>query len=147
MAEFEKGDIFIDYRAVNIAGEKAKYFLCMNDANEADDKVVCFVMNTEGRMDKYHVGCNNSVGKFVLILGDTPLENTKGKSFLKNPTSLMLSKPRIYTVSEFLERSDIKFIGKIIDDKFLRRIKNCIDFNDLTFLEMRLIKEAFKILK
>jgi hypothetical protein len=136
MPDIEKGDTFLDIYASNIQGEKPKYFLCMNEAEELDDKIVCFVMNTERRMDIHTLGCNSNVGKFIIEPGTL--------DFIKVHTGILLSIARTYTLEEILSNNKIIQLDKITDHELLRRIKNCIDFDDLLPHETVLIKESFK---
>lgn len=44
MPPFKAGTTFLDHRAANIQGEKAKYFIGMNNADDEDDVVVAFFL-------------------------------------------------------------------------------------------------------
>ena len=52
MADFNKGQTFLDKSATNYQGTKGKYFIALSDADDDDDPVICFVMNTEHRMSQ-----------------------------------------------------------------------------------------------
>ena len=66
MAVFNKGQTFIDHKAIDLTGIKPKYFIALSSADDPDDMVVCFVMNTEHRMDKYHFNCNKKDLRFII---------------------------------------------------------------------------------
>jgi hypothetical protein len=85
MPLFEAGTTFLDHYSRNIQGEKAKYFIGMNNADDEDDVIVAFVFNTEHRMDLYRVGCNKDKQKYVI--------EPKSFSFISAHSSIMLSVP------------------------------------------------------
>ena len=64
MADIEIGQTFIDFHSTNLFHpNKPKYHIAMSFANDLDDEFVCFIMNTERRIDKYKLKCNKSVQK------------------------------------------------------------------------------------
>lgn len=135
MAEFEKGQFFFDHKASNFQGQKGKYFIALTDAECDDDWIVCFVLNTERRMDLHNVDCNKNVQKFIL----TP----NNFSFVKNYTAIMLSLPCCYQLIE-MYKDNIKLLNDKADEVICRRIKNCIDLNQITIKLAKLIKECYK---
>jgi len=135
MPLFKAGTTFLDHRALNIQGEKAKYFIGMNNADMEDDVIVAFVFNTEHRMDLYHVGCNKEKQKFVL--------QPKEISYLSDHTSVMLSLPRYYHLKEILDSTSIKELEKA-NDPLIRQIKNCLDLKNVAVKFQQLIKDSFK---
>jgi hypothetical protein len=135
MAEFEKGQFFFDKTATNYQGSKGKYFIGLTDANDGDDIIVSFVLNTENNFQKYNLNCNRDIQKYIL----TPNQF----SFLKNYTSIMLSVPRKYTFEEMCE-SHIDILKDIADEKVCRQIKNCIDMDLIEPIFANPIKECFK---
>ena len=66
MAEFEIGQTFLDIKSTNFYSQKEKYYIALSNAEYEDDPIICFVMNTERRMDKYHIDCNKKDQKFIL---------------------------------------------------------------------------------
>lgn len=136
MPLFEAGTTFLDHRALNIQGEKAKYFIGMNNADDGDDIVVSFVFNTEHREEFIkNPGCKKNKQKFVI--------NPKELSYLKNFTSIELAQPRYYKLYEICESQTVTILEKV-DDNLARRIKNCIDMNFIATKFHNLIKESFK---
>ncbi|MGA2298774.1 MAG: hypothetical protein ABSG15_14600 [FCB group bacterium] len=134
MAEFERGQTFLDKKAINFDGTKGKYFIALSNAESSDDEVVCFVMNTENRMDKYKLNCNKKPGKFII--------KPATFSFIKNYTSIMLNKEAYYTLDELCDKNiDLRDVA---EDKLQREIKNCIDFDYLLPKGTKLIKDSFK---
>ncbi len=134
MADFEKGQTFLDLHATNFSSTKGKYFITLNNAEEEDDLIICFVMNTENRMDKFQLGCNKKFQKYILEPGEF--------SFLKNHTAIMLELASQYTLSEMYE-DNIKLLDKA-EDPLCRQIKNCIDFNYIIPKFTKIIKSCFK---
>jgi len=134
MADFNKGQSFLDTSAVNYFSSKPKYFITMSDADYDDDLIVCFVMNTEHRMDKYKIGCNKDYQRFIIKPG--------AFSFVTEYTSVMLFKESFYKYSEMRE-STIKLLD-MANDLLIRQIRNCIDWTDLTPRATKLIKDSFK---
>lgn len=57
MAIIEKGTFFLDPNACRNFREKPKYFIVLTDGESEDDKLICFSLNTEHRMDIYHLSC------------------------------------------------------------------------------------------
>jgi len=133
MADFNKGQTFLDLSATNFQGTKSKYFIALSNAKDEDDLVVCFVMNTEHRMDKYHLLCNKSKQRFII--------KPETFSFIKYYTSIMLVKEVFYQYSEFY-KDNIKLLD-IANETLIRQIKNCIDWKFLTPKAAKLIKESF----
>ncbi len=134
MAEFERGQTFLDRKATNISGQKHKYFIALSNADFEDDDVVCFVMNSEDDMIGKSYLCNKVKGKFILKSGDF--------SFIKHDTSIMLKVESVYTLEELLS-SDVQLLD-MASDTLQRQIKNCIDFGYLLPKHSDLIKAAFK---
>lgn len=134
MAEFEKGQTFLDLKATNYQGTKGKYFIGLSNADYDDDIIVCFVFNTENRMDKYHLYCNSEVQKFILPPKIFP--------FLTNHSAIMLNQPCCYNLKEIYNDS-IKLLEKA-DDNLSRQIKNCIDWGYIPPKFQTLIKQSFK---
>jgi hypothetical protein len=135
MPLFEAGTTFLDHRALNIQGEKAKYFIGMNNADDGDDIVVSFVFNTERRMDLYHPGCNKKAAKYIIP--------PKSLSFISDYSSIMLAVPVGYKLNEIVETPTVSILENP-DTKILREIKNCIDMNNIPIKFQQLIKESFK---
>ncbi|OGU18266.1 MAG: hypothetical protein A2X61_15750 [Ignavibacteria bacterium GWB2_35_12] len=119
MAGYNKGQAFLDKKATNLDGTKGKYFIALSSAEYDDDDIICFVMNTERRMDLYHPLCNREKGKFIIK------PNTF--SFIKDYTSIMLKMEVYYKLTEMYEYNIILY--ETADELLLRQIKNCIDFN------------------
>jgi len=135
MPLFEAGTTFLDHRALNIQGEKPKYFIGMNDADDEDDVVVAFVFNTEHRMDLYHPGCNKEKQKFVL--------EPKEISYLTAHTSVMLSLPEYYHLKEIINYKSIKILDKV-SETLTRQVKNCLDLKNVATKYHQIIKDSFK---
>lgn len=138
---FKYGSIFIDFKAVKMLKPddysiKAKYFIAMSNGDYNDDKIICFVLNTEMNYSNLEKGCNKFIKKFYL-----PAE-TLEFDFQKNHTSIFLDDDRYYILEEILSSEDIKIIGTV-DDNLARQIKNCIDFNDIEIEGKELIKNSF----
>ena len=131
---FEKGQTFLDKAALNIQGSKAKYFIALTNGNEPDDIIVCFVINSEIRMELYKEGCNRAKGKYIL--------KPKELSFVAKHSSVMLDYPAKYTVKELCENS-IELFEKA-NDILCRQIKNCINFDNINPKFGDIIKECFK---
>ncbi len=134
MAVFEKGQTFLDKKALDFSGVSPKYFIALSNADYPDDKVICFVMNSENEMDKYHFNCNRDKFRFIIK------KNTF--SFINRPTSIMLIKEVIYTFEEICQ-SNIKLLD-VANDLLTRQIKNCIDWNFLLPKSKELIINSFK---
>lgn len=137
MATIEKGQFFLDHQALKQGETKAKYFIVLNDGEIDDDELVCIVMNTEHRMDLYHVGCNKEKQKFVLYKDEHKFD------FLKNPSSLILDEPRLYKVEEFYE-NNINILEDIADETLCRQIKNCVDEKYWLPKFTQLVKDCYK---
>jgi len=133
MAEFEKGQIFLNHRSSNYYSSKPKYFIALSSANEEDDHIVCFVMNTERNMGKYHLNCNRKDEKFIIPPKRFP--------FIKKHTSIMLSLPCFYTLKEMYE--DYIELLDVADDLLCRQIKVCINWKSIPPKFGNLIKESF----
>ena len=134
MAEFDIGQTFLDKRAVNFYREKSKYFIALSSANYDDDPIICFSMNTEKRMDKYHYNCNKKHQRFII--------KPNVFSFIKNNTSIMLDSPCQYFLKE-MYLDQIKLLDKA-EELLCRQIKNCIDWNYIESKFAKLIKACFK---
>ncbi len=120
MADIEVGQTFIDLRSSNLfQGEKAKYFISMSCADCDGDEFVCFVMNTERMMEKYHPYCNKTKQKFIIP------PNTF--SFITAHTSIMLARPAVYTYEEMFA-GHIRLL-EVAPNLLCSQIKNCIDWN------------------
>lgn len=137
MATIEKGQFFLDHKALKQGKTKAKYFIVLNDGEIDDDELVCIVLNTEHRMDLYHVGCNKEKQKFVLY------KDQHNFNFLKEPSSLILDEPRIYLVGEFY-LDNILILDDIADETLCRQINNCIDYKHLLPKVSKLLKNCYK---
>lgn len=137
MATIEKGQFFLDHQALKEGETKAKYFIVLTDGNLDDDEVICIVMNTEHRMDIYHVGCNHEKQKFVLYKEEHEFD------FLEKPSSLMLDEPRTYWVKEFYE-DHLKILDDKADENLCRQIKNCVDINYWLPRQAQLLKDCYK---
>ncbi|HET56789.1 MAG TPA: hypothetical protein ENN33_16475 [Ignavibacteria bacterium] len=137
MTTIEKGQFFLDHKALKQGKTKAKYFIVLNDGENDDDELVCIVLNTEHRMDLYKVGCNKEKQKFVLYKEHHKFD------FLKEPSSLILDDPRIYQVKEFYF-DNILILDDIADENLCRQINNCINYNHLLPKIARLLKDCYK---
>jgi hypothetical protein len=136
MADFEKGQTFLDHQAINHTGKpKAKYFISLSNANDFDDYVICFVMNTEHRFEKYAYNCNYNAHRFII--------RPKTFSFIINNTSIMLNQEVVYSLKEIYE-PHIKILDKA-DDLLVRQIKNCINWDYILPKHKKLILDSFKI--
>lgn len=137
MATINRGQFFLDHKAIKDGHQKAKFFIALTEGDADDEGVICFVINTEHKMDLYHVCCNKKQQKFVLY-------NTIHKfKFLEEPSSIMLGEPCRYYVKEFYE-SHIKILGDIADEKLCREIKNCLDEGYILPSFMEIIKKNYK---
>ncbi len=134
MADFNKGQTFLDKSATNYQGTKGKYFIALSDADDDDDLIICFVMNTEYRMDKYNWLCNKDKQRFII--------KPKTFEFITDPTSIILEKEAYYKYSE-MYKPNIKLLDKA-DDTLIRQIKNCIDWNHISVKAANIIKQCFK---
>jgi hypothetical protein len=134
MPILERGQTFINHTSTLGEITKAKYFIAMNNADNDNDPVVCFVFNTENYEQYYKHQCIKPLVKFNIE------PNTF--SFIKNYTSIMLKIPVDYKLHE-LFKSNIDFLDKA-DELLQRQIKNCIDFGYLLPKHAELIKSAFK---
>lgn len=135
MAEFERGQFFFDKQATNFQGVKGKYFIALTEATEADDMIVCFVINTENNFPKYSLNCNRFVQKFILAPGQF--------SFVAKHSSIMLSLPCRYTFEEICN-SNINILTDIADDNLCRQIKNCIEMDQIEPLFSSALKNCYK---
>lgn len=131
---FEKGQTFLDKAAINIQGKKPKYFIALTSANEPDDIVICFVINTENRMELYKEACNKAKGKYIL--------KPKELTFITNHSSIMLDLPCKYYLKELGEKTVELF--EIADDTLCRQIKNCLNFDNINPKFGDMIKKCFK---
>jgi hypothetical protein len=137
MATIERGQFFIDHRALKNGKQKAKFFIALTDGDFDDDSIICFVINTEHRMDLYNVGCNRTKQRFILFKDIHKFE------FLKSPSSIMLDEACRYFVKEFYE-DNIGILDDKADENLCRQIKNCIDEGYILPSLMKLIKECYK---
>ncbi len=133
MADFNRGQTFLDLSATNLQGTKGKYFIAMSNAEDEDDLIVCFVMNTEHRMDKYHLHCNKNEQRFIIAPGTF--------SFISVHTSIILVKEVFYQFHELFQ-DNIKLLDSA-SETLTRQIKNCIDWDFITLKAARLIKKSF----
>lgn len=135
MPLFEAGRTFLDKKAPNLSGSKAKYFIGMNDADFEDDYIVCFVFNTEHRIDLLpNIGCVKAKLKYVIEPGTF--------SFIIKHSSIELL-PVFYKLKELLDNPNIVELDKA-DEILARRIKNCVDENLIPSKAWNLIKDSFK---
>ena len=136
MAGIDIGQTFLDLKATNFQGTKGKYFISMSCADCDGDEFVCFVMNTERKMEKYKLYCNKSVQKFIIAPSTF--------SFITKNTSIMLEIYAIYKFEEMYE-DNIKLLDKA-SELLCRQIKNCIDWDFLPPKIAKMIKEVFLII-
>ncbi len=134
MADFNKGQTFLDLKSVNIDGIKGKYFIALSDADYIDDEIICFVMNTEKFMSKYMVNCNKQYQRFIISPGTF--------SFISKPTSIMLEKEWHYRFEEMF-MDTIKILD-LAPDLLVRQIKNCIDWGYILPKAKKIIEDSFK---
>ena len=133
MAELELGWTFFDKRATNLAGQKGKYFLAFADAEYDDDRIPCFVCNTENRMDICHLGCNEKHERYVIA--------PETFSWVTDYTAIMLNKESWYTLEEILgDEIELKERAK---ETLLRQIKNCIDKDSISPAALERINSSF----
>lgn len=137
MATIEKGQFFLDHKAIKDGQSKAKFFIALTEAELDDEKIVCFVINTEKRMDIYQVLCNRKKQKFVLS------PDIHKFSFLENFSSIMLDEPCFYFVNEFYE-DGLDLLDDIAEETLCRQINNCIDIGYLLPGFTKLLKENYK---
>lgn len=135
MAVFEKGQTFLDHEAIDFYGVNPKYFIALSNADFPDDKIICFVMNTENRMEKYHFNCNKNDLRFII--------RSNTFSFIDHPTSIMLNKEIFYTFEEICQ-DHIELLD-VADDLLTRQIKNCIDWNFILPKSKKLIFDSFRL--
>ena len=133
MADFELGQTFLDKKSTNYSGTKGKYYIALSNADDDDDPIICFVMNSEHRMDKYSFGCNKQAEKFIINKGTF--------SFINHPTSIMLVSPVMYKLSEMYESTIVLF--EIAEENLCRQIKNCINWNSVPIKFQKIIKGSF----
>jgi hypothetical protein len=141
MGIIEKGLFFWDPHATKNFEENDKYFIVMSDGEYEDDILICFSLNTEKRMDIYHVGCNKGKAKFILSPDKYKF------SFLKKFTALNLHTPSQYKVSELFNDEIKVYEHDKANEELLRQIKNCIDEGYLLPREIELIKKSFIVNK
>jgi len=137
MATIDRGQFFLDFKAVKSGNEKAKFFIALTEGTDDDDSIICFVINTEHRMDLYNVNCNRSKQRFILFKDVHKFE------FLKNPSSIMLDDACQYFIAEFYE-DNLKILDDKADEILCRQIKNCIDEGYILPAFMKKIKENYK---
>ncbi len=136
MEEFKRGQTFIDYKAIDWTGKPGpKYFIGLSSAYDIDDKIVCFVMDTEKHFEKYHLDCNPLHLRFIIP------PNTF--SFISRHTSIILSKEAIYKLSEIYS-GNIKLLDMAADN-LARQIKNCINWRYILPKHKEMIINSFKI--
>ena len=133
MPSFEKGQTFLDRKALDLYGTKPKYFIALTEAEDADDEIICFVMNTENMMNRYNFECNKKDLRFIIRPGTF--------QFIDRETSIMLNKEVYYTFEEIC-LDNIKLLD-IADDLLLRQIKNCIDWDFMMLKTKRIINQCF----
>jgi hypothetical protein len=131
---FTPGTVFIDLKASNITGCKPKYFIGMSKANYEDDKIICFVFNTENYPQNLHDGCNKIKEKFFLP--------PKRFDFQTEPTSIMLNKEHYYSLNEILNDDKIKIVNNEIELKLLLKIFNCINRKSIAEFGWEMLKES-----
>jgi hypothetical protein len=134
MAEFEKGQTFLDLGATNFCGSKGKYFIGLSTANFDDDIICCFVLNTEKRMDRYRLYCNKEAQKFII-----PPQTF---SFITDYTSIMLHQAVVYRLKEIYD--DRIKLKDLADDTLARQIKNCVNRDSISVKHYQLIRDSFK---
>lgn len=137
MAIIEKGTFFLDLHATKNFEENDKFMLVMSEAEFEDDVLLCFSLNTEHRMDLYHVGCNGRKAKFILS------PDLDKFSFLKRFTYLKLDEPLIYKVKELFEDSIKVYESDKANEILLRQINNCIDRGYLTPKQVEILKQTY----
>jgi len=130
----KKGQTFLHKNATNYQGTKPKYFIALNQADGLEDEIVCFVINSENRMDKYVEGCNKGKGKYILKPNEL--------SFITHHSSIMLDLPIRYYVKELFENDFV--ILDIANDLLCRQIKNCMNFDNIPSRFGNIIKDCFK---
>ncbi len=135
MVEFERGQFFLDHQATNYQGQKGKYFIALTDAECDDDLIVCFVLNTERRMELHTLDCNKEVQKYILA--------PNSFSFVRDHSAIMLSLPCCYKLIE-MYKDNIQILNDKADEVLCRRIKNCIDLNQIIIKFAKIIKECYK---
>lgn len=134
MVLVERGQTFIDHQATLNGKTKAKYFIALSKADDFDDELVCFVINSERSSKFQKHQCYKQYHKFTI--------RERTFSFIEHFSSIILDKPRIYNASKLTENNII--ILEKAPDILQRQIKNCIDFNLLIPLYTQLIKNSFK---
>lgn len=133
---FIKGTIFIDKKSTNIQGIKPKYFIGLNNANDDDDRITCFVLNTEDYPDKLVEGCNKEKEKFYIP------PNTF--DFLRNHTVIMLNRASYYYMEELISKTEITIL-ETVTEVLARQIKNCINKNNIEEFGWKNIVQSFKL--
>jgi len=137
MATIDKGQFFLDHHALKDGKQKAKFFIALTEGDTDDESVICFVINTEHRMDLYKIECNRSKQRFILFKDVHKFE------FLEKPSSIMLDEACQYFIKEFYD-DHIKILDDKADETLCRQIKNCIDEGYILPAFMRKIKENYK---
>ena len=135
---FVKGTIFIDRKATSIQGIKPKYFIGLNNANDNDDRITCFVLNTENFPDRLTEGCHKEKEKFYILPDKF--------SFLPNHTVIMLNRAYYYHLEEIISKTEITTLVTV-SEILARQIKNCIDKNNIEELGWNNISQSFKNVK
>ena len=135
MVDFERGQTFLDSQAIDHTGiSKPKYFIGLSNAYDFDDEIVCFVMNTERRFERYKYNCNRKAHRFIIP------PNTF--SFIKENTSIMLVHEVFYKLKEMYENR-IKLLD-LANDTLARQVKNCIDWDYMLPKSKKLVLRSFK---
>lgn len=132
MATIDCGQFFLDHNASKNFQQKAKYFIALSDADDEDDIMICFVINT----DKFNLPahCNKNKNKYVL---DPKIHCF---SFLKHKSSIMLSEPCFYKAGELINTNSITILNDVADENLQREISNCIDKNNITQRFLKYLK-------
>lgn len=137
MATINKGQFFLDLQALKEGKTKAKYFIALTEGDNEEDDIICFVINTEHRMDLYNICCNKEKQRFILF------KDVHNFDFLTEPSSIMLNEACRYYVKEFYEEK-IKILSDKADNNLCRQIKNCIDEGNILPKFMKIIKDNYK---
>lgn len=107
----------------------------MTSADFDDDWVVCFVINTEHRMDQMtSTGCNKERLAYVLEPGQF--------SFITKYSSVYLIATQ-YTLSDILNSDSIVLL-ETAPDELCRKIKNCCDKDNIEVKFMKMLNEEYK---
>lgn len=137
MATIDKGQFFLDHHALKDGEKKAKFFIALTEGDLDDEAIICFVINTEHRMDLYKIECNRTKQRFILFKDVHKFE------FLEKPSSIMLDDAYQYFVKEFYT-DQIKILDDKASETLCRQIKNCIDEGYILPKLMKKIKAEYK---